>query len=82
MDEYETRIAAVEYLIEALLPWMEQQAIEDAASTLRAALRSAEGEEGLALVQAIRLLTDGREKFRPPAVGHWLRHGDSRPPGS
>ena len=73
MDENELSIAAVEKVILALAPWIDGTAMDDAAATIRAEMRTAKGQEREACAQALQLLTDGQRRFEPPAVGKFLR---------
>ncbi len=73
MDENELRIAALEKVALALVPWLDATVIEDAAATIRAEMRTAKGQEREACAQALQLLTDGQRRFLPPAMGLFLR---------
>jgi hypothetical protein len=72
----EDRLLALEKLLLAVLPWIDEQVIEDAASTLRAELAIDGDPDREAIVQALQLLTDGRYRFKPPVVSYWLRQYD------
>jgi hypothetical protein len=48
MDENELRIAALEKVVLALAPWITADAIEDAAATIRAEIRTTTGRERVA----------------------------------
>ena len=72
----EDRLLALEKLLLAVLPWIDEQVIEDAAGTLRAELAIEGDPDREAIVQALQLLTDGRYRFKPPVVSYWLRQYD------
>lgn len=73
MGELEQRLAAVETLLLAIGPWIDRDVMDDAAATLRVEMQTAEGEERAVVAGALQLLTDGRDRFRPPAVGLFVR---------
>jgi hypothetical protein len=72
----ERRVAALEKLLLAVLPWLDERVIEDAAATLRAELTQDDAGDREAAAQALQLLTDGRYRFKVPAVTYWLRQDD------
>lgn len=73
MDEAETRIAALEKVLLALVPWLDPTAVEDAADTIRAEMQTASGQEREACSRALQLLTDGQRRFVPPTMGLFLK---------
>jgi hypothetical protein len=75
-DINEARLAAIEKVLLAVLPWIDERVIEDAAATLRAELMTEGASDREATAQALQLLTDGRYRFKPPAVSYWLRQSD------
>ena len=72
----EARVAAMEKVLAALLPWIDERVIEDAAATLRADLMAQGEMDRESTAQALQLLTDGRYRFKPPAVSYWMRQSD------
>ena len=72
----EDRLLAMEKVLRAVLPWLDERVIEDAAATLRAELTIEGDPDREAVMQALQLLTDGRYRFKPPAVSYWLRQTD------
>ena len=76
MDELEKRLQAVELLLIEVAPWMDAGVLHDAATAIRAGLLGdISDEERDIRMYAIQLLTDGRRRFEPGAVGGWVRGG-------
>lgn len=75
MDEIERRIAAVELVLIELVPWIDEDRASDAVAAIRAGLHAniCTHEREIRL-QALQLLTDGRRRYAPPAVGAWIRN--------
>lgn len=66
MDDADLRLAAVEKVILALTPWIDETVIADAVATLQTEFATAQGQEREAVAYALELVTDGRDRFRKP----------------
>lgn len=76
MSELEIRLAAVELLLAEVVPWIDHDVILDATAAIKAGLfADLSAEEAEIRFQAIELLTDGRRRFEPFAVGAWIHSG-------
>jgi hypothetical protein len=73
MTQLDERLLAREKLLQAIAPWLSEDALADAAATLRADLVAArDPQERLVLKRALLLLANGAARFgtHPPAA--WL----------
>lgn len=74
MDELEKRLLAVELLLIEVAPWLAEGALHDAATAIRAGLHAdLTDDEREVRMYAIQLLTDGKRRFEPGAIGGWVR---------
>lgn len=74
MDELEKRLAAIELLLIEVAPWLDEGVLHDAATAIRAGiLGDLSSDEREIRAYAIQLLTDGKQRFEPGAMGGWLR---------
>lgn len=73
MDELEKRLQAVELLLIEVAPWLTDGVLHDAATAIGAGLLGdITDEEREIRMYAIQLLTDGRRRFEPGAMGGWV----------
>lgn len=76
MSELEIRILAAEIVATELAPWIDADNIADALAAIRAGLLfDISEDEREARMAAIQLLTDGRDRYAPMAIGRWMRGG-------
>jgi hypothetical protein len=76
MSELEIRILAAEIVATEIAPWIDADKIADALASIRAGLMFDIGQdEREARMAAIQLLTDGRDRYEPVALGMWIRAG-------
>ncbi len=77
MTEDEIRLAAVELVLVEIIPWIDPAAVTDAVAAIKAGLDAdiAQDEREIRM-QALQLLTDGRQRYAGPNLGAWIRNGD------
>lgn len=69
MDEIEMRVAALETFCIEVGAWLDPQALDDAARSLRDGLDGAAGDERAVKLQALQLIEDARKRFAGPERG-------------
>ncbi len=73
MDEARIRLAALERLVAAIAPWLSQDALADAAATLRSDLVAAgDHQERIILKRALLVLANGAARFASEPSEPWL----------